>query len=151
MTNSNGVITGMPGQSTVDTGLPAAFTSQPAVATIPAGEPTGYHTLTLNISAQLTSFTISVGKSTTAVLGGADVSTVEGSSVGASQTGGGQGPRPHRTGGAGGSRGTGTAGGQQASSASASASASSSGAAQSNMKVASAGMLGLGALFAALL
>lgn len=70
-TNSDGVVTGMPSQS-VDTAIPTqpkAATSQPPVATIPAGLGTGAHTLTIAASSGLTSFTISVGSSTTAVVG----------------------------------------------------------------------------------
>ena len=139
-TNSAGVVTGLPGQSgqpEAVTSQPAVVTSQPPVATLPAALPSGYNTIYLNVSSHLTSITVSAGKSTTTILGDADVSTV--------------GPGGHQTGGAGRPHGgSPTHGGQQASSASASASSTETGAA-SNMKVASAGMLGLGALFAALL
>ncbi|KAK7927615.1 hypothetical protein PG985_004613 [Apiospora marii] len=70
-TNSDGIVTGMPSQS-IDTAIPTqpkAETSQPPVATIPAGLATGAHTLTIAASSGLTSFTISVGSSTTAVVG----------------------------------------------------------------------------------
>lgn len=70
-TNSDGIVTGMPSNS-VDTAIPTqpkAATSQPPVATIPAGLGTGAHTLTIAASSGLTSFTISVGSSTTAVVG----------------------------------------------------------------------------------
>jgi hypothetical protein len=147
-TNSVGVITGMPGQSTIVTGQPHAVTSQPAVATIPAGLPTGFDTITINGTAGLTSFTIDVASSTTRVLGAPNVKTgTAGASsfvpAGQSGTQGGNGPH-HKP--------TGTAGGNNQGTASSSASASSSsGGAASNVKVASAGMLGLGALFAAIL
>ena len=140
-TNSEGVITGMPAGATVGTGMPTVVTSQPAVATIPAGEPTGYNTLTYNGTAGVTSFTISVGTKTTMVLGGTQAGTTSGSvfipAGQGTKTGGGH----HATGTNGGGQGTQTG----------SAAASSSTGAAANMKVASAGVFGLGALIAALL
>ena len=137
----------MPGKSTIVT-QPAAMTSQPPVATIPAGLSQGFHTLTINATAGLTSFTIDVKSSTTDVLGAPNVKTgTAGASsfVPAGQTGTAGGNGPHH-------KPTGTAGGNSkgTASSSASASASTTGAAN-NVNVASAGMLGLGALFAAIL
>lgn len=148
-TNSAGVVTGMPGESTAMTGLPAPVTSQPSKATIPAGLPTGTTVVYYNASSGLTSFTISVGSSTTDVLGAAPgVQTGMSSSfIPAGQTGG----QGGHTGGRGGATGTNGGNGNQQASASGSASASSTTGAASNVKVASAGMIGLGALFAALL
>ncbi|KAK8080098.1 hypothetical protein PG997_007916 [Apiospora hydei] len=88
-TNSDGIVTGMPSNS-VDTAIPTqpkAETSQPPVATIPAGLGTGAHTLTINASSGLTSFTISVGSSTTAVLGASAGITGVTTSGGAKPTG----------------------------------------------------------------
>jgi hypothetical protein len=145
-TNSDGIVTGMPsnaGTATVVTGEPAV-TSQPPVATIPAGI-SGTTVITINATAGLTSFTISAGKKTTQILGGADVSTAGGSSGGASGTGGGN--NPQHTG-----SGNGNGNGNGGSGSSASASSSSTGAAAvATAQLASAGMIGLGAFFAALL
>ncbi|KAK8051538.1 hypothetical protein PG993_002923 [Apiospora rasikravindrae] len=88
-TNSDGIVTGMPSNS-VDTAIPTqpkAETSQPPVATIPAGLGTGAHTLTINASSGLTSFTISVGSSTTAVVGSPSGITGVTTSGGAKPTG----------------------------------------------------------------
>lgn len=88
-TNSDGIVTGMPSNS-VDTAIPTqpkAETSQPPVATIPAGLGTGAHTLTINASSGLTSFTISVGSSTTSVVGSPSGITGVTTSGGAKPTG----------------------------------------------------------------
>jgi len=143
-TNSAGVITGEPGQSTIET-QPAAVTSQPQVATIPAGI-SGTRVITINGTSGLTSFTVSGGKKTTEILGGAQVSTagassgMEASSGGASPTGHG-----HNGGGASGN-GNGNSG-----SGASSSSSSTGGAAPTGLKVAGAGVIGLGAFVAALL
>ncbi|KAK0250488.1 hypothetical protein LTS09_014335 [Friedmanniomyces endolithicus] len=86
-TNSEGVVTGQPVAATIpagltaspvaatipagETGSPVAITSQPAVATIPAGLPIGVTSLAQNASGTLSYFTVSVGTSTTLVIGGA--------------------------------------------------------------------------------
>ena len=134
-TNSLGVVTGMP----TNPAATGAVTSQPPVSTIPAGEPTGLNTLSQNVSGTLHSFTISVGSSTTMVLSGAGVAT---------SSSGGAGGSHHTKGSNGGGSQASAAGGSSTQSASAS---SSGNAAVSNANVASAGLIGLGALFAALL
>ena len=123
-TNSAGVITGMPSGA-------AVMTSQPAVATIPAGLPKGETVITYNGTKGLESFSISVGASTTIVLGGQGVSASQ--SIGPS--GGVANPKGGNGGGNGG----------------ASSSTTSGNAAPTGMKAASAGILGVGALVAALL
>lgn len=141
-TNSLGQVTVSNPASAV-TSMPAVVTTEPLVATIPAGEPTGTTEIVYNASGNVTSFEISVGKSTTTVIGATNVAVTTGSSVGvATQSAGtnGGGAHHHKGGSNGGSSST----------ASASAS-SSSGAAVGNANVASAGLLGLGALFAAFL
>lgn len=117
--------------------MPTLVTSQPAVATIPAGLPSGTTVITYNGTSGVTSFTVSVGKSTTTVLGGNHAGTTSGSVfIPAGQTN-----KHHATGTGSGSSGTQTG----------SAAASSSSGAAGNVKVASAGIFGLGAIFAALL
>lgn len=142
-TNSEGVITGLPTLSGGETEIPTLVTKQPAVATIPAGLPTGQTVIYINGSSTLTSFTVSVGSSTTEVLGGTQAGTTSGSvfipAGQGTRTNGGNGPTGTR---GGNNQGTGTQ--------SAAASSSSAGSA-SNVKAASAGIFGLGALFAALL
>jgi hypothetical protein len=131
----------MPGQSTVETGMPKAVTSQPPVATIPAGLTKGDYTFFYNGTAGFTSFTVSVGSKTTDVLGGTQAGTTSGSvfiPAGQNTRGGGHAP-------------TGTHGGNQGTQSGSAAASSSTGAAAGNMKVASAGVFGLGALIAALL
>ncbi|KAK7982085.1 hypothetical protein PG984_009201 [Apiospora sp. TS-2023a] len=90
-TNSDGIVTGMP-SNTVGTAIPTqpkAETSQPPVATIPAGLGTGAHTLTIPASGSsgLNTFTISVGSSTTQVVGAAPGITGVTTSGGAKPTG----------------------------------------------------------------
>lgn len=129
-TNSDGVITGMPGN-----GPTAVDTSQPAKATIPAGLPNGETTIFINASSGLTSFGISVGPSTTKVENGgvASGSVIVASSSGAA---------------GGGSGGSGGSGGGD--SGSGSDSNSDNAAAPTQMKAA-AGVLAFGALAAVLL
>ena len=79
-TNSLGVVTGMPAVETAQSALPPAVTSQPEVATIPAGLPEGVTHIMQNISRSLTSFEVSVGSSTTVVVNApSDVTIVTGS------------------------------------------------------------------------
>lgn len=131
-TNSNGVITGMPSGA-------AAVTSQPAVATIPAGLPEGETTLYYSASATLQSFAISIGPSTTVYEGGnvgPSASVTVGSSAGVGKpTGKGKGS------------GNGSGNGGSGSSSSSSA---SDNAAPTNVKAA-AGLLAVGAAAALLL
>ncbi|KAK3725249.1 hypothetical protein LTR37_000760 [Vermiconidia calcicola] len=160
-TNSLGVVTGMPGASTVITNpavvtsQPAVVTTQPAVDLVPAGI-TGTTVVSYNGTAGFTSFTAIAGESTTRILGGNTIATV---ATSGSTTARGNGPRPtagRPTGGSGSNSNSGSdassSGGSGGSAASSSASASESdSAAASNMKAASAGVLGLGAFIAALL
>lgn len=165
-TNSNGQITGTlvvasntgiadTTQPAVVTTQPLAVTSQPPVATIPAGLASGDHTLYQNISSTLGSFIVSVGHNTTAVVGGgaypSDVSLTTGSSgavLSASMTGHG----PRVTAGAGShnnNNNNNAASGSQSASASATSASTGGAANPTGLKLASAGMLGLGALVAA--
>ena len=117
----------------MDTSQPAVVTSQPAVATIPAGLPKGLTTITYNASSTVESFVASVGASTTLVSGlGPSASVTEGSSVGVSEPTG-----------KGGNNGGGNNGGNSGSSS------TSSDNAAPTMKAA-AGMIALGAFAAAL-
>ena len=142
-TNSDGIITGnavsylvtaqpavVTSQPPVVTSQPPAETSQPPVATIPAGLAPGTYTIVMPAATGngATSFTVSVGSSTTVVVSPTPTSA---SSTGAAPTGSGS------------SSGSGTATG-------ASASASSSHNAALGLAPASLGLLSLGSLFAAL-
>ena len=144
-TNSDGIITGnavsylvtaqpavVTSQPAVETSQPAAETSQPPVATIPAGLAPGTYTIVMPAATGngATSFTVSVGSSTTVVVSPTPTS--------ASSTGAAAGA------GTGSSSGSGTATG-------ASASASSSHNAALGLAPASLGLLSLGSLFAALI
>ncbi|KAK3716412.1 hypothetical protein LTR37_006562 [Vermiconidia calcicola] len=164
-TNSLGVVTGMPGASTVITNpavvtsQPAVVTTQPAVDLVPAGI-TGTTIVSYNGTAGFTSFTAVAGESTTRILGGANtIATVASGSASGSTTARGNGPRPtggRPTGGSGSNSNSdsdaSSSGAPSGSASSSSSSASESeGAAASNMKAASAGVLGLGAFIAALL
>ncbi|KAH8881109.1 hypothetical protein GQ53DRAFT_812855 [Thozetella sp. PMI_491] len=138
-TNSDGVITGgaatilITSQPPVVTSQPGVETSQPPVATIPAGLPDGEHTIVLPVGngTGVTSFTVSVGPSTTVVL------TPEASTTAGKPTGSGSGSGS-------------SSGSPTGSSTSSSASSSSTGNAASGFAPASAGLLSLGALLAAL-
>ncbi|KAI1343152.1 hypothetical protein F5Y15DRAFT_372256 [Xylariaceae sp. FL0016] len=83
-TNSDGVITGAPSGviASLVTSQPAVVTSQPEVATIPAGLPEGMTTITMAAASGTgyTSFTVSVGSSTTEVVGDVATATSSGSS-----------------------------------------------------------------------
>ncbi|KAF7197217.1 hypothetical protein HII31_01642 [Pseudocercospora fuligena] len=144
LTNSDGVVTGMPTLSNVP--QPAAETSQPAVAVVPAGLPEGITTLGINIgnSTSRTSFAVSVGSSTTVVINGAatGLSVTSGSSA-AIATGTATGSDSENT-----ASGTST---ESPSSTESSAGETSSAAANSNLKIASGAVLGLGAFFVGLL
>ena len=142
LTNSDGVVTGMPTLS--NPGTPVVATSQPAVetnvgaaASIPAGLPTGLNTIAYGGSNTSTNFfTVSVGPSTTVVLSSTTSS--------ASRTG--------ANGGSGSGSETGASGsGGNNPSATGSAGASESSSAADAAKVASGAVLGLGAVFVALL
>ena len=138
----------MPSVATAQSALPTVITSQPAVATIPAGLPEGNTYLLINISRSLTSFEVSVGSSTTVVVNAPESATIvtgtgteTGTAAVSSATGSGSSSSSAR----GSSSGT---------SASGSASASSSTSADSSagrVTLASAGLLGFGALVAAFL
>lgn len=151
-TNSVGVVTGMPSNAaaTASNGQPAVVTSQPEVATIPAGLPSGTTWITMNISSSLTSFEVSVGSSTTAVIGGAatgaQVTTGASAGVATGSVAAGSGSASAASG-----SGSGSAAGGSASSTASASSSSSSSAAVGNVKIASAGVIGLGAFIAALL
>lgn len=159
-TDSNGVVTGLPDatvatqpavvttQPAVDT-VPAGLTSAPVVATIPAGI-IGTTVFTRNGTAGVYSYTvIGSNTSTTVIAGPAGISTTVGSSSVAAGTTGRNGQTT------GGRRPTTTRGsGSEASasgSASGTAASSTDNAATSNMHLASGGLIGLAALFAALL
>lgn len=154
-TNSDGVVTGQPTasagtqpavvttQPAVDT-VPAGLTTVPGVETIPAGV-SGTRIITYNGTAGITSFTVVGSNTSTTVLGGG---VATGGSSGAAETTGRNGQTT------GGRRPTGTNGGSDASgsaSGTASSSTSTDNAAASNMHLASGGLIGLAALFAALL
>nr|POE50154.1 hypothetical protein CFP56_71617 [Quercus suber] len=85
-TNSLGVVTGMPSVITSQPSLPAGVSTQPEVATIPAGLAAGVNTLVVaTANASANTFLVSVGASTTIVVGGAvdtDASVVAGPSAG---------------------------------------------------------------------
>lgn len=152
-TNSLGVVTGMPSvvtsqpsqpaAVTAQSSLPTGVTTQPVVATIPAGLPSGTNTVVLNISSSLTSFLVSVGSSTTAVIGDASVSIAAATNATGTAASG-----STATGSGSSASGSAASGSNTASSSS---SSSTSNAAVGNVQVASAGLIGLGALFAALL
>lgn len=133
-TNSLGVVTGQP---TLSNGAVAtvAETSQPALATIPAGLPTGINTVYIGGGNQTaSSFLVSVGSSTTVVVGSTSTGTT---GTGASPTGGNDDESS-----------TGTS--NEPSGTDSSSSETSSSAANANVLVSGA-IFGLGALFAALL
>ncbi|KAK4908586.1 hypothetical protein LTR49_022544 [Elasticomyces elasticus] len=151
-TNSLGVVTGMPSAATAATSLPGAITtqpsvitSQPAVATIPAGLPVGVTSIAQNASGSLSYFSVSVGSSTTVVMLPSTASVVTAAS---GSSGSGSGASGSGSAGASGASAT---GGSATSSGAASSSSAASAASANNVQYASAGLLGLGALFAALL
>lgn len=127
--------------------------SQPAVATIPAGLPTGVTYVPYNGTSGLTSFQVSVGSSTTVVIGASptDASVATGGSEATATGSSGSGSS---SGGSGSNSGSDSESGSgsdaSTSESAASASASESGNAASSVRVAGAGV-GLLAFIAALL
>jgi hypothetical protein len=152
-TNSLGVVTGMPEVATAQSALPTVVTSQPAVATIPAGLPEGNTYLMINVSRSLTSFEVSVGSSTTVVVNAPESATI----VTGTGTETGTAAVSSATGSSDSSDSSSTASstrGSSSSSASGSGAAESTGSADSSagrVTLASAGVLGFGALVAAFL
>ena len=154
-TNSLGVVTGMPSVETAQSALPPAVTSQPAVATIPAGLPVGNTYLLINISRTLTSFEVSVGSSTTVVVDAPESATIvtgTGTETGtaASATDSSSSDDSESSSGSSSS----STRGSSSSGASSSGAAESTGTADSSagrVTLASAGVLGFGALVAAFL
>jgi hypothetical protein len=155
-TNSLGVVTGMPSVETAQSALPPAVTSQPAVATIPAGLPEGNTYLLINISRTLTSFEVSVGSSTTVVVDAPESATIitgtgteTGTAAVSSATDSSSDDSESSS-----SSGSSSTRGSSSSGASSSGAAESTGTADSSagrVTLASAGVLGFGALFAAFL
>merc|ERR1712072_1532398 len=169
-TDSRGVITGQPAAATSQPSLPAGVTTQPQVATVPAALPTGINTIQYGNES---SFLVSVGSSTTSIIGGngvqTDASVVEGTTGGVASattlTTSSSDSDASETSGSSGSSSTSSSdsdsndsdsdsdSNSSASSTSEDSSASgtaSSDSAASNLHLASAGLVGLGALFAAL-
>merc|ERR1712054_754326 len=178
-TDSRGVITGQPAAATSQPSLPAGASPQPQVATVPAALPTGINTIQYGNES---SFLVSVGSSTTSIIGGdgvqTDASVVEGTTGGVASattlTTSSSDSDASETSGSSGSSSTSSSDSDsndsdsdsdsnssasstsEDSSASGTASSSaadssSSDTAASNLHLASAGLVGLGALFAALL
>merc|ERR1712130_920250 len=176
-TDSRGVITGQPAAATSQPSLPAGVTTQPQVATVPAALPTGIQTIAYGNES---SFLVSVGSSTTSIIGGngvqTDASVVEGTTGGlasattlttsssdsdASETSGSSSSSSTSSSDSdsndsdsdsdsdSSSSASSTSEDSSASGTASSSSSSDSGA--SNLHLASAGLVGLGALFAALL
>lgn len=156
-TNSLGVVTGMPAVDTAQSALPPAVTSQPEVATIPAGLPEGVTHIMQNISRSLTSFEVSVGSSTTVVIGaasGATIVTGTGTETGAAATASSSGSSSNSNNDDDSSSSGSSNSNSESSSASGSGAAESTGSADSSagrVTLASAGVLGFGALIAAFL
>ncbi|KAM0723267.1 hypothetical protein Q7P37_001468 [Cladosporium fusiforme] len=160
-TNSNGVITGMPAVETAQSALPPAVTAQPSVATIPAGLPEGVTHILINISRSLTSFEVSVGSSTTVVVdepsgativsGATATGTETDSSSGSSSTGSSSDSNNDDDSSSSDASGTSDSESSASSTGDAADSTSSDSSAPGHLKMASAGMLGFGALVAAFL
>lgn len=158
-TNSNGVITGMPAVETAQSALPPAVTAQPSVATIPAGLPEGVTHIAINISRSLTSFEVSVGSSTTVVIdepsgativSGATATGTETESSGASSTGSSN-DNDDDSDNSSSSDASGTSGSESSATSSGDAAEQTADSSAGHLKMASAGVLGFGALVAALL
>merc|ERR1712029_794703 len=178
-TDSRGVITGQPAAATSQPSLPAGASTQPQVATVPAALPTGINTIAYGNES---SFLVSVGSSTTSVIGGngvqTDASVVEGTTGGlasattlttsssdsdASETSGSSSSSSTSSSDSdsndsdsdsdsdSSSSASSTSEDSSASGTASSSAADSSDSAASNLHLASAGLVGLGALFAALL
>ncbi|KAJ9630800.1 hypothetical protein H2203_001325 [Taxawa tesnikishii (nom. ined.)] len=155
-TNSLGVVTGQPAAATNVGTNPAAVTTQPAVATIPAGLPAGVTVLNYGNETSR-DFTVSVGSSTTVVLGGGvqtivtsgspASATTSGASSGSSS--GSSGSSGSASGSSSGSRTSGSASSGSSTASASSSAASSSGNAAAAVKVASGALVGAGAFFAA--
>jgi len=142
----------MPSVETAQSALPPAVTSQPAVATIPAGLPEGNTYLLINISRSLTSFEVSVGSSTTVVVDAPESATIvtgTGTETGTVAISSATGSSDDSD-----STSSSTRGSSSGTSASGSGAAESTGTADSSagrVTLASAGVLGFGALVAAFL
>ena len=142
----------MPAVDTAQSALPPAVTSQPEVATIPAGLPEGVTHIMQNISRSLTSFEVSVGSSTTVVIGaasGATIVTGTGTETGAAATASSSSGSSSND-----DDDSSASGSSSGSSTSGSGAAESTGSADSSagrVTLASAGVLGFGALVAAFL
>jgi hypothetical protein len=159
-TNSLGVVTGMPSVATAQSALPPAVTSQPEVATIPAGLPEGVTHIMQNISRSLTSFEVSVGSSTTVVIGAPSDATIvtgtgteTGAAATASSTGSSSSNNDNSNSDSSSESGSSNSG-SDSSAASSSGAAESTGSADSaagRVTLASVGVLGFGALVAAFL
>jgi hypothetical protein len=146
----------MPAVDTAQSALPPAVTTQPEVATIPAGLPEGVTHIMQNISRSLTSFEVSVGSSTTVVIGaasGATIVTGTGTETGAAAT-------ASSSSGSSSSNddddsssqsGSSTSGEESSSTDSPAESTGSADSAAGRVTLASAGVLGFGALIAAFL
>merc|ERR1712014_145886 len=176
-TDSRGVITGQPAAATSQPSLPAGVSTQPQVATVPAALPTGINTIQYGNES---SFLVSVGSSTTSIIGGngvqTDASVVEGTTGGvasattlttsssdsdASETSGSSGRKTTSSSDSdsndsdsdsdSNSSASSTSEDSSASGTASSSDSSSSDSGASNLHLASAGLVGLGALFAALL
>merc|ERR1712072_662186 len=180
-TDSRGVITGQPAAATSQPSPPAGASTQPQVATVPAALPTGINTIAYGNES---SFLVSVGSSTTSVIGGngvqTDASVVEGTTGGlasattlttsssdsdASETSGSSSSSSTSSSDSDSNDSDSDSDSDSSSSASSTsedssasgtasssaADSSSSDSAASNLPLASAGLVGLGALFAALL
>jgi hypothetical protein len=137
----------MPEVATAQSALPTVVTSQPAVATIPAGLPEGNTYLLINISRSLTSFEVSVGSSTTVVVNAPESATIvtgTGTETGTAAVSSATGSDRSSSSTRGSSSGTSASGTAASSTGSAASSAG-------RVTLASAGVLGFGALFAAFL
>jgi len=164
-TNSLGVVTGMPSVATDQSALPpavttqpTAVTSQPEVATIPAGLPVGVTNIVQNISRSLTSFEVSVGSSTTVVIGAASDATIvtgtgteTGAAATASSSSGSSSSNDDDDSSASGSSSSSEESGSSTSGSSAAESTGSADSSAGRVTLASAGVLGFGALVAAFL
>ena len=144
----------MPEVATAQSALPPAVTSQPAVATIPAGLPVGNTYLLINISRTLTSFEVSVGSSTTVVVDAPESATIvtgTGTETGtaASATDSSSSDDSESSSGSSSTRGSSSSG--ASSSGGAAQSTGNADSSAGRVTFASAGVLGFGALFAAFL
>lgn len=145
----------MPEVETAQSALPPAVTSQPAVATIPAGLPIGNTYLLINISRTLTSFEVSVGSSTTVVVNAPESATIvtgtgtETGTAAVSSATGSSSDDSESSSGSSSTRGSSSSG--ASSSGGAAQSTGNADSSAGRVTFASAGVLGFGALFAAFL